>query len=151
MIKHRSLAVVILLSMLIAGCTTENSNNGNNAGRANSNTGANSNQTASTSNANNSNNSITIPLPNLDQIKEDAKKAGSKIGDKAEDAMIWAQLRTSFTTDSELRDVKVDVEDGAVTLTGTVASNAAKTKAEEKARGVSGVKSVVNNIKVSNA
>jgi hyperosmotically inducible protein len=51
----------------------------------------------------------------------------------------------------DLRDstINVDVDNGVVTLTGTVASAAQKTRAEQVAKTVDGVKSVRNQLKVA--
>lgn len=46
----------------------------------------------------------------------------------------------------EASGITVAVSEGVVTLTGTVADEAAKTAAEEVAKGEKGVKSVVNNL-----
>jgi hyperosmotically inducible protein len=50
-----------------------------------------------------------------------------------------------------LRDstINVDVDKDVVTLTGTVATPAQKTKAEQVAKSVEGVKSVKNLLKVA--
>lgn len=45
--------------------------------------------------------------------------------------------------------VTAEVKDGVVTLTGTVADDAAKTAAETAAKAVKGVNSVVNNLTVT--
>ena len=47
-----------------------------------------------------------------------------------------------------MQAVSVDVDDGVVKLKGKVSSAEKKAKAEEIARKVSGVKSVVNNLEV---
>jgi osmotically-inducible protein OsmY len=44
--------------------------------------------------------------------------------------------------------IKVDVKSGVVTLEGKVAEGKQKSKAERLAKGVKGVKSVVNNLKI---
>ncbi|HYE65834.1 MAG TPA: BON domain-containing protein, partial [Pyrinomonadaceae bacterium] len=47
--------------------------------------------------------------------------------------------------------INVDVENSVVTLRGSVASNAQKTRAEQVAKGVEGVKSIRNQLTVSAA
>ena len=51
----------------------------------------------------------------------------------------------------DLRDstINVDVDNSVVTLTGSVASTAQKSKAEQVARGIDGVKSVKNELRIS--
>jgi hyperosmotically inducible periplasmic protein len=44
--------------------------------------------------------------------------------------------------------VNVETKDGVVTLTGTVDNDSAKSQAEQAAKGVANVKSVVNNLNV---
>ena len=48
-------------------------------------------------------------------------------------------------------EIGVSVEDGVVTLTGTVDSHAKRTSARDAVAGVMGVKAIINNIKVSNS
>ena len=54
-------------------------------------------------------------------------------------------------TDNTISGVSSTVKDGVVTLTGEVENEAAKAKAEELAKGVKGVKSVTNNITITQA
>jgi len=69
---------------------------------------------------------------------------------KVEDGLITDRVRQRLVSDPEIKGYKVEVEtkDGVVTLTGTVETERAKTKAEKVTRKVSGVKSVVNKLRV---
>ena len=60
------------------------------------------------------------------------------------------KTRFELATADDLRDstINVDVDNGVVTLTGTVASAAQKTRAQTVARGVEGVTNVRNNLTV---
>ena len=64
----------------------------------------------------------------------------------------WVTLKTKLalmTTDNvDTWDLNVDTQDGAVTLHGKVESDAAKTKAEQVAKGIEGVKAVKNLLQV---
>jgi len=60
--------------------------------------------------------------------------------------MIKAQLARE--DQATLQAVTVDVDNGVVKLKGNVSSADKKTKAEEIAKKVDGVKSVVNNLEV---
>ncbi len=60
------------------------------------------------------------------------------------DADVKAKVETSVGS-----GVSVDVTKGVVTLTGEVADDAAKAKAEADAKAVEGVKSVTNNLTVA--
>lgn len=66
------------------------------------------------------------------------------------DIWIESQLTTTFALNEHLNpfNLKVDAENGKVTLSGTVDSDIDKSLAHEIARGTSGVESVDNNIRV---
>ncbi len=66
------------------------------------------------------------------------------------DDYISDSVTTKLAGDTVVRGgaVKVDVKDGAVTLSGKVMEPRQKSKAEKIARKVKGVKSVVNNIQI---
>ena len=61
------------------------------------------------------------------------------------------KTRFDLAATDDLRDstINVDVDQAVVTLTGTVASGAQKTKAEQVSKTVEGVKSVKNQLKVA--
>ena len=61
------------------------------------------------------------------------------------------KTRFDLAAADDLRDstINVDVDNDVVTLTGTVASAAQKTRAEAVAKAVEGVKTVRNQLKVS--
>ena len=65
-----------------------------------------------------------------------------------DDATLTGKVKASIASDSRLSTAPVNVEtkDGVVTLTGTVNSAADKSRAEQLARSVEGVKSVTNNL-----
>jgi osmotically-inducible protein OsmY len=67
------------------------------------------------------------------------------------DAWLWTKTRFDLAAADDLRDstIDVDVDNGVVTLTGTVASAAQKTRAEQAVKSVEGVKSVKNQLKVA--
>lgn len=79
------------------------------------------------------------------------KNAVSKTGEVITDEWIVTRIRTNVANDEALTgsDIKVDVKDNVVTLTGTVPTTAARTKALTVAREVEGVKRVVNNLKIA--
>ena len=60
------------------------------------------------------------------------------------------QVQQALAEINELRDARIDVLDsnGIVTLTGIVPSVAARDRAEEIVRGMSGVTSVINELDV---
>lgn len=69
-------------------------------------------------------------------------------GNQVEDATIKAQIEGRFLLDRSLSpfDIKTAAQDGVVTLSGAVGDEQAKQRAEEIARGISGVKQVVNQL-----
>jgi hyperosmotically inducible periplasmic protein len=73
-----------------------------------------------------------------------------KAGEKADDAVITARLSSDFAKDPDLSAIKinVDTQGGAVTLTGTAPTEAAKEKATTLAKGLKGVSSVDNKLVV---
>ena len=77
-------------------------------------------------------------------------------GDQAEnegDRTITQNIRRSLTSDDSLstnaKNVKIISRDGVVTLRGPVKSQEEKTKIEEKAKQVAGVKSVDNQLEIA--
>jgi osmotically-inducible protein OsmY len=67
------------------------------------------------------------------------------------DNAISDEVRIKLTSDPVVKggDLKADVKDGVVTLTGTVADQQQKDKAKKLAAKVKGVKQVINNITIS--
>ena len=79
------------------------------------------------------------------------KNAVSKTGEVITDEWIVTRIRTNIANDEALtgNDIKVDVKNNVVTLSGTAPTPAARTKALAVAKEVEGVKRVVNNVKVA--
>ena len=71
-------------------------------------------------------------------------------GAAGDDALIGTQAQSAVTTDPKLdgAEITADSKAGVVTLTGTVPNDAAKAAAEEDAKKVAGVKSVVNSLTI---
>jgi hypothetical protein len=82
---------------------------------------------------------------------EKGKTTTEVIGTGLNDSWLWFKVRSALALVDDLRDstVSVSVSDEVVTLAGTVASAAHKATAEKTAKGVTGVKSVKNELKVS--
>lgn len=72
------------------------------------------------------------------------------IGAYASDAMITTKVKAAFVADTELSalDISVETQDGNVTLTGTVGTDAEIKQAAETASTVEGVKQVQNDLTV---
>lgn len=72
------------------------------------------------------------------------------IGRMMDDSTITTRINTEMVQDSvvKARQIDVDTIGGHVTLTGVVATRAEADRAIKIARGVSGVKSVTNNLQI---
>jgi len=158
--KNKPAAFVVAgvaLVMLAAGCQTETNTNTNaNGNTAVVNTNANANANANrNANANTRTTNANITREEYEKSKEsfaeEAKRLGRKIGTGAEDGWLWTKTRAALATTDDLRDstIDVDVEMAVVTLSGSVANQAQKTKAEQVAKGIDGVKSVKNQLTIS--
>jgi uncharacterized lipoprotein YajG len=145
------------LIVLAIGCeTATNTNTNSNVAVSNANRNANVNANA---NVNKNDNrriiNANISREEYEKVKEslaeEAKRLGRTIGTGANDGWLWTKTRAVLATTDDLRDstINVDVNNGIVTLSGTVATQAQKTKAAQVAKGVEGVKSVKNNLVVS--
>jgi hyperosmotically inducible protein len=75
---------------------------------------------------------------------------GKTAGQNVDDASITASVKTKLAAEkpATLTKVDVDTNKGTVYLTGNVETPAIKERATELARQVSGVREVVNNLKV---
>lgn len=153
--RNKIVAMVIgTLALALAGCGgTENYNTNANANRA-----ANANVAVANTNAS------ATPTPrrgltreeyerDKDRYTREAKDTGRKIGTGINDGWLWVKTRFDLAAADDLRDstINVDVDNAVVTLTGTVATAAQKTRAEAIAKSVEGVKSVKNMLKVTPA
>jgi len=87
---------------------------------------------------------------NKERYNREAKESGRKVGTGANDTWLWIKTRFDLAAADDLRDstINVDVDNNIVTLSGTVASAAQKTRAEAVAKAVEGVKSVRNQLKI---
>ena len=84
------------------------------------------------------------------EAREEARRSGRTVGTGANDAWLWVKTRFDLAAVDDLRDstINVDVDNAVVTLTGTVATAAQKTRAEQSVKTVEGVKSVRNQLRV---
>ena len=143
------------LALAFTGCNTETANTNN--ANANANVAANANANANanlTANANTN----TRRAPTREEYERDkpryereAKESGRTVGSGLNDGWLWVKTRFDLAAADDLRDstINVDVDNAVVTLSGTVASAAQKTKAEQVAKAVTDVKGVKNLLKVS--
>jgi hyperosmotically inducible protein len=82
---------------------------------------------------------------------EKAKEAVTETGEVIDDAWITTKVKTDFVNEDALKgsDINVDTNNHVVTLKGTVASLAGKTRAQEIAKTTKGVTKVVNELTVA--
>jgi hypothetical protein len=149
-------AAMTLLGLSAACDNSTNSNdNANtvnrNANAAKANEGTPTPTPTANSNNSNSNPSKSDVQKDADKYKQQAKDMGRKIGDGAEDAWLWVKTRSTLAAADDLRDstINVDVDNNAVTLSGSVSNASQKTKAEQLTKEVDGVKSVKNELRVA--
>jgi hyperosmotically inducible periplasmic protein len=86
-----------------------------------------------------------------DRYQREARESGRTVGSGLNDGWLWVKARFDLAAADDLRDstINVDVDNAVITLSGTVASAAQKTKAEQVAKTVEGVKSVKNMLKIA--
>jgi hyperosmotically inducible periplasmic protein len=84
-------------------------------------------------------------------VKDNLRVARAGGGTGLRDGWVKARVAAQFVTETALdnSDIDIDVGRGAVTLIGTVSSEAARMRAESMAKATDGVKSVRNNLKLS--
>lgn len=144
------LIAVAALAALFAGC--DNTANQNATANRNANVNANATATATPTPVANTNRAPTRAEyeANKERYNREAKESGRKVGTGANDTWLWIKTRFDLAAADDLRDstINVDVDNDIVTLSGTVASAAQKTRAEAVAKSVEGVKSVRNQLKV---
>ncbi len=128
----------------LAGCQTTETTNAN--ANLNSNVAVVRNENRNAATTVNANRELT-----REEIEREARGLGSRIGQGAQDAYIWSKVRGALLTANDLRDstINVDVDNEVVTLRGSVANADQRRRAEEIAKGIEGVKSVRNELKIS--
>jgi hypothetical protein len=141
------------LSIILPGCDHTANENANVNRNANANVAASPTPTQVASA-----NTNTRRAPTREEYERDkerysreAKESGRTVGTGLNDGWLWVKARFDLAAADDLRDstINVDVDKGVVTLTGTVASAAQKTRAEAVAKSVEGVTSVKNMLKVA--
>ena len=157
--KFYGLIATIAAMLVLAGC--DNTNNSNTTANVNANRNANANANANITVA------TSTPVPTAsdnrraptreeyerdkERYNREAKESGRTVGTGLNDGWLWVKARFDLAAADDLRDstINVDVANAVVTLTGTVANPAQRTKAEQVAKSVEGVKSVKNMLKVA--
>lgn len=78
------------------------------------------------------------------------KEGKQTVGNKIDDSVITAEVKAAMLSDTQMKsmDVAVVTRKGEVQLSGFVDSEVQATHAQEIAKGISGVESVINNLKI---
>ena len=113
---------IIALALMLCGCNSQNTNDA----------------AQKVSNATN-----TV----VNKTSEVAQNVNKSAGPAINDAGITAKIKAKLLADS-ITGTTVDTTDGVVTLTGSVANDEEKAKAEKHAKETEGVKSVRNELAV---
>jgi len=149
------LTVTVIGATAFTACdsTANNANTNVNMRNVNSNTAVvvNSNTNLSTTNSNRWNANITREEYQRDRATYDRDRGNSTVGSGVNDSWLWVKTRAALLSTNDLREstINVDVANDVVTLRGTVATAAQKTKAGQVAQAIEGVKSVRNNLTVA--
>jgi len=146
--------IIIIATVFMYACNqTENGNTANVNANANSNVPV---IASSTPVPNANSNTRRAPTReeyerDKDRYNREAKDSGRKVGTGLNDGWLWVKTRFDLAAVDDLRDstINVDVDNAVVTLSGTVASQAQVTKADQTAKAVEGVKGVKNMLKVA--
>lgn len=154
--RQRLVGIIALavLSLILPGCNAGTNENRTANANTNANVNANVTHTPTPGIANtNTNRALTREEyeRNKERYQREAKQSGRTIGTGLNDGWFWVKTRFDLAGANDLRDstINVDVDNAVVTLSGTVASATQRTRAEEVAKSVEGVKSVRNQLKVS--
>ena len=149
------LSFLAVFAMAFTACQSATNTNVANTTRTNAN--ANSNVAVVVPSNSNAAMNSTKPDANIsraeydkDRAKYEAEKGTSTIGQGANDSWLWFKTRAALLATDDLREstINVDVNNDVVTLRGTVANKAQSDKAASVAKGIEGVKSVTNQLKV---
>ena len=147
------LLALAVLSVLLPGCDNQANNNRNVNANANANSNAVATATPTPAAAANANRRAPTREEyerDKERYSREARESGRTVGTGLNDGWLWVKTRFDLAAADDLRDstINVDVDKGVVTLSGTVANAAQRTKAEQVAKAVEGVTSVRNQLKV---
>jgi osmotically-inducible protein OsmY len=149
----------VALALVAAGCggnTTDNKAGANaNAVVINNNNSRNTGPVVNTNaNANSGAYNANISQEEYNKQKETygqkAKDLGDKVGAGLADGWLWVKARGALLSADDLEEsgINVDVNNGVITLRGTVPNKDQVKKADAAVKGISGSKGVQNQIKV---
>lgn len=154
-----ALLASLTLALLMFGCGSDTTTNGSstNSNTAVVNTTTRNTTTVNTNTTTNANRgayNANITQEEYEKDKETfgqkAKDLGDKVGSSLTDGWIWTKTRGALLAADDLEEsgINVDVNNGVITLRGTVPNADQVKKADAAAKGVSGNKGVQNQLKV---
>lgn len=153
-----ALAMLALLSACAAGDNANHSNtNAANANRANANAANTNAVNANTANSNRDGWDVNVTEADYERRKDEfaakAKTAGDTIGSGLKDGWLHVKTRAALAAVDDLEDsnINVDVNDGVITLRGSLPNKQHVDAAAKAAEGIDGKKSVKNELKVGAA
>lgn len=153
----------LTLALLMFGCggdttTTNGGATNSNTVVVNTNTTRNTTTTTTTtSNANRGAYNANITQEEYEKDKDTfgqkAKELGDKVGSSLTDGWLWTKTRGALLAADDLEEsgINVDVNNGVITLRGTVPNADQVKKADAAVKALSGHKGVQNQIKVGAA
>jgi Ni/Co efflux regulator RcnB len=151
-----ALAVLALASACAAGDNANNANaNAANANRANTNAANANAANANTANANRNDWEPNITEADYerrkDEFKRRATEAGDTVGSGLRDGWLHVKTRSALAVVDDLEDsnINVDVNDGVITLRGSLPNKEHVDAAVKAANAIDGKKSVKNELKVA--
>lgn len=150
---------LVLFSIFLSGCSTvaepdtAKTNNVNQSPPVNSNVPVNLPDNAATPSVNNTPASNVNGNSNAKSADKPAPAAAEPkpvIGSGGQDLLVFKQVRAALDQEKEfISGILIDIKEGNITLNGKVSSNEQKAKAEQLVKKVEGVKTVKNNLQVS--
>jgi hyperosmotically inducible periplasmic protein len=156
--KFVGVVATTTLALSFAACNQTTNDNANSRANANSNAVVVNRNANENANANSNTSTKRAPTraeyeKNKQTYTQEAKGLGSKIGTGLDDGWLWTKTRFDLAAADDLKDstINVDVENGVVTLRGSVDNPQQKAKAEQIAKAVDGVKSVKNTLTTTSA
>lgn len=152
--NKRKLASPLVVAALaaVSACGGDNHSNANhsNAGGANARPTATATPTPTPRAGINTNMSREEYDRDKNSVLASIRGMGRKVGDTGDDGWNWLKVRGKLAAADDLRDstINVDVENGTVTLSGSVANGAQKTRATALVKEVDPKLKVTNNLTV---
>ncbi len=155
--RMTALVAGLTLALLTFGCGGDATDNKANSNTTVINTTRNTTPVMNSNSESNTNRgayNANISQEEYDKEKESfgkkAKDLGDKVGAGLTDGWFWVKARAALLAADDLEEsgINVDVNNGMITLRGTVPNQEQVKKADAAVKGLSGIKGVQNQLKV---